>query len=89
VHVDPDVLLIDEVLAVGDGRFHRKCEERIHQFRREGKTILLVSHDLAAVGALCDRVVWMSQGEKRMEGPPKEVIPDYVKWISENDDGSG
>ena len=84
VHVDPDILLIDEVLAVGDERFHTKCTHKIWSIRQQGKTILLVSHDLEAVSALCHRVVWMDQGEKRMEGAPKEVITAYMKWAGEN-----
>lgn len=78
VHVDPDILLIDEVLAVGDQAFQQKCLERIQSFRRQGKTIVFVSHDLEAVRTLCDRVVWLDDGVIRMEGPTMEVVAEYL-----------
>ena len=62
VHTDPDVLLIDEVLAVGDAAFIRKCKERVSELRHSGKTLLLVSHDLEAVERWCDEVVWLHKG---------------------------
>ena len=83
VHVDPDVLLIDEVLAVGDQRFHSKCIDKINSFREEGKAILLVTHDLPAVRQLCQRTIWMHQAEKLLEGPTEEVLDAYLKWANE------
>jgi lipopolysaccharide transport system ATP-binding protein len=85
IHVDPDILLIDEVLAVGDRAFQQKCLERIQSFRRGGKTIVFVSHDLEAVRTLCDRVVWLDDGVIRMEGPTMDVVAAYLDstWSQE------
>jgi ABC-2 type transport system ATP-binding protein len=73
VNVDPDVLVVDEVLAVGDERFQRKCIDRIDQFQREGRTILLVTHAADSVRAICDRGVVLSHGRLVAEGEPGEV----------------
>lgn len=77
--VDPDILLTDEVLAVGDEAFQRKCMERIYQFREVGKTIVFVSHALETVRQLCDRAVWLDRGKARMVGPANEVISAYLE----------
>lgn len=82
VHIEPDVLLIDEVLAVGDMAFQRKCLDRIDRFRADGCTILLVSHDPALVKRLCDEVVWLRQGKMAAQGPPDVVIGQYVAEMS-------
>lgn len=74
VHVDPDLLLVDEVLAVGDEPFQKKCMDKIAEFQSEGRTILLVSHSAAQVGALCDRVVVLDQGRVVHDGDPAEGI---------------
>ena len=71
IHVDPDVLLIDEVLAVGDEAFTRKCLDKIGEFRRRGKTIVLVTHSLGLVEKMCDDVLWLRQGEGRRPGRPQ------------------
>ncbi len=76
-HVDPDVLLIDEVLSVGDESFQRRCAEKIDQFRRDGRTIVFVSHGLDQVGQLCEDVAWIDKGELRMLGQASEVISAY------------
>lgn len=76
-HVDPEVLLIDEVLSVGDESFQRKSAERIEQFRREGRTIVFVSHGLAAVEQLCESVAWIDKGNLRMVGRSGDVISAY------------
>src|SRR6266478_4192194 len=73
-HLDPDVLLLDEVLAVGDAAFQSKCLERVNDLRRSGKTILFISHDLGAVERLCDRVLLMQRGQVIASGSPAEVI---------------
>ena len=78
VNVDPDVLLVDEVLAVGDADFGQKCYERINRFRRDGKTIVFVSHDLAAVRRFCDRTLWIDRGLLRADGDPNEVTEQYL-----------
>jgi hypothetical protein len=76
-HLNPDILLLDEVLAVGDFAFQRKCLARVDELKRERKTIVFISHDLAAVERLCDRVLLMSHGEIAREGKPRDVIPEY------------
>lgn len=76
-HVEPEVLLIDEVLSVGDESFQRKCAERIEQFRREGRTIVFVSHGLVQVEQLCETCAWLEKGELKMVGPSAEVISTY------------
>jgi ABC-type polysaccharide/polyol phosphate transport system ATPase subunit len=77
VTVDPDVLLIDEVLAVGDEAFQHQCVGRIQEFKARGKTIVLVSHDLAAVERLCDEAVWLDGGRLLARGGTREVIDRY------------
>lgn len=74
VHVDPDILLIDEVLAVGDEPFQRKCLEHIRKFQSEGRTIVLVTHALDQVREMCDRAVMLDHGEMIVDGTPVEVI---------------
>jgi len=86
VHVNPDILLIDEVLAVGDQSFVHKCLERIFDFKRRKKTIVIVSHDLGAIEKLCSRVVWISKGEQRQEGAPREVIDAYLMAIARREE---
>src|SRR5262245_7739792 len=76
-HLDADILLLDEVLAVGDLAFQARCIERIEEIRRSGRTILLVSHDLAAVERLCDRVLLLISGEIVAEGAPGDMIEKY------------
>ncbi|GDX83481.1 ABC transporter ATP-binding protein [Deltaproteobacteria bacterium] len=78
VHVDADVLLIDEVLAVGDQYFQRKCIRRIQSLFERGTSLVLVSHDLHAVRALCTEVVWMEGGRARVRGPAREVVEAYL-----------
>ncbi|MHB8671363.1 MAG: ABC transporter ATP-binding protein [Acidimicrobiales bacterium] len=74
VHVEPEILLVDEVLAVGDEPFQRKCMERIKLFQREGRTILLVTHGLDNVRQLCDRVIMLERGEVVVDGKPQEAL---------------
>jgi len=74
INVNPEILLIDEVLAVGDASFIPKCLDRIDDFRRRKKTILFVSHDLATVEKICDRVVWLKNGRIAAAGQPKRVV---------------
>jgi ABC-type polysaccharide/polyol phosphate transport system ATPase subunit len=82
IHVDPDVLLIDEVLAVGDEAFTRKCLEKIGEFRRRGRTILLVSHSLGLVERMCDDVIWLRQGTLAERGDPKRVVDAYLTYVA-------
>ncbi|MBC7235254.1 MAG: ABC transporter ATP-binding protein [Chloroflexi bacterium] len=81
INVHPDVLLIDEVLAVGDQHFQHKCIQRIEEMRSQGVTIVFVSHDLATVERLCDRVLWFDEGRLHDEGEPKAVIPHYLAAV--------
>ena len=76
-HVEPDVLLIDEVLSVGDESFQRKCAQKIEQFRRDGRTIVFVSHGLSQVEQICETVAWIDKGDLKMVGPAGEVISAY------------
>src|SRR5262245_13549637 len=80
--VDPDILITDEVLAVGDEAFQRKCMERIYRFRQLGKTIIFVSHALETVRLLCDQAVWLDHGVARAVGPAGEVIDAYLAEVN-------
>lgn len=81
-HLDPDILLLDEVLAVGDAEFQSKCIERINQLRKSGTTIVFVSHNLGAVESLCDRVLLLRRGEIACGGPPRYVISEYERMLN-------
>jgi ABC-type polysaccharide/polyol phosphate transport system ATPase subunit len=76
--VNPDILITDEILAVGDESFQRKCLVRIEAFREEGGTILFVSHDMHAVRDLCGRSVWLDHGVVQMDGPTAQVVAGYL-----------
>src|SRR5215207_3519571 len=78
INVDPDVLLIDEVLAVGDQAFTAKCLDKFAEFRRRNKTILLVTHSLDLVEKFCDRALWLKHGKTLAEGEPKRVVASYL-----------
>lgn len=80
--VDPDILITDEVLAVGDETFQRKCMDRIFHFRQMGKTIVFVSHALDTVRTLCDHAIWLDRGEARASGPAGEVIDAYLAEVN-------
>lgn len=77
-HLDSEIFLIDEVLAVGDQYFQRKCVRKIEDFLSQGRTIVLVSHDLHAIRSLCDEVLWLDGGEVRAVGPAREVVERYL-----------
>jgi len=83
IHVDPDVLLVDEVLAVGDEGFTHKCLDKFAEFRRRGKTILLVTHSLGLVERFCDEALWLDHGRVRAEGDPKRVVDAYLTSVEE------
>src|SRR5262249_27771029 len=78
--VDPDILLVDEVFAVGDERFQMKCQERMENFRKAGKTILFVSHALAQVRETCQRTVWIHEGQMVRDGDTLSVTEAYHQW---------
>jgi ABC-type polysaccharide/polyol phosphate transport system ATPase subunit len=83
INVDPDILITDEVLAVGDEAFQRKCLEQIAEIRRAGKTIIFVSHALEAVRGLCSRAIWLDHGVVRADGPTAAVIDKYLDFANE------
>ncbi|MBF0171391.1 MAG: ABC transporter ATP-binding protein [Nitrospinae bacterium] len=85
IHVDPDVLLVDEVLAVGDESFGNKCRDRMESFKKAGKTILLVTHDLSQVLKWCDGALWFDKGELKAIGKPERVIDAYLAAVAEKD----
>lgn|SRR3989344_1608686 len=76
---DPDILLVDEVLAVGDASFQKKCLLKMQQFKKAGRTIVFVSHNMDAIERICTRVIWLDRGKIKDEGKPKEVINRYLK----------
>ena len=78
INIDPDVLLVDEVLAVGDAVFQRRCNEKFADFRRAGKTVVIVSHAAEAMRTMCDKVAWLEGGKVVAEGRAKEVVDTYV-----------
>jgi lipopolysaccharide transport system ATP-binding protein len=82
VHIDPEILLIDEVLFVGDLSFQNKCLERIQRFRNKGCTVLLVSHDSTQMEKLCDSVLWLKGGRVNGYGPPREILQAYADEIA-------
>ena len=77
-NVDPEILIIDEVLAVGDASFQQRCFEKIESFRKEGRTIILVSHGLSQITQLCTTAAWLERGELKMVGPAYEVVSEYT-----------
>ncbi len=78
IHVDPDILLVDEVLAVGDEAFTHKCLDKFGEFRRRGRTVLLVTHSLDLVTRFCDEAMWLDGGVARIQGDPRRVIDAYL-----------
>src|ERR671914_620823 len=78
IHVDPDVLLVDEVLAVGDEGFTHRCLDKFADFKRRGKTILLVTHSLGLVERFCDEALWLDGGRMKAMGDPKRVVGAYI-----------
>ncbi len=81
--IDPDILLVDEILAVGDEAFQQKCLSRMNHFRRQGKTIVFVSHDLGAIRSLCDRVLLLDHGQIVCEGPPQDMADRYHQLLAQ------
>ena len=81
-HLDPEILLIDEILAVGDIEFQKKSYNKILEFKQKGITMVLVSHDLENIKKLCDRAIWLEDGKIKKDGNPDEVVEEYRKSIT-------
>jgi ABC-type polysaccharide/polyol phosphate transport system ATPase subunit len=88
INVDPDVLLVDEVLAVGDEAFTHKCFDRLAEFRRRGRTILLVTHALDLVTRFCDEALWLDAGIVRGQGDPRRVVDEYLIDVARAEDAA-
>lgn len=89
INIDPEILIVDEALSVGDVFFQAKCYQKFEEFKRAGKTILFVSHDLGSVSRYCDRVILLNKGEKMDEGSPKEIINLYKKLVTSSSKKEG
>ena len=81
INVDADILLIDEILAVGDAHFQEKCFEKMQEIKKSGTTIVIVSHSLGQIEEICDRSIWIDAGRIRMDGQPKEVHEKYLEYM--------
>lgn len=79
INVDADILLVDEILAVGDQHFQEKCQKKLLELKDSGKTIVIVSHNIESVKQLCDRAVWIYDGKVRLDGECKKVVDEYLK----------
>ena len=77
-HLEPEILIVDEVLAVGDASFQKKCLNKMHTVGKEGRTVLFVSHNLSAVTSLCQRAIWLNQGEVITDGPSQQTVSEYL-----------
>jgi ABC-type polysaccharide/polyol phosphate transport system ATPase subunit len=82
IHVDPEILIVDEALSVGDMRFQQKCFRKIRSFKERGITILFVSHDTGAILSFCDRCLWIKDGKIERDGAPAEVVREYVAHMA-------
>jgi ABC-type polysaccharide/polyol phosphate transport system ATPase subunit len=85
VNVDPDILLIDEVLAVGDRSFQARCMDRMQEFRDSGKTLILVTHDLGVIESFCERAIWLDSGRVRYDSSPQEAVRRYIAEVTKGD----
>jgi hypothetical protein len=81
IHTDPEILLVDEVLAVGDQAFQQRCLKRLKDFQREGRTIMLVSHELQMIQRLCARVLWLDNGKVQADGPAEQITSTYANAV--------
>lgn len=88
INIDPEILIVDEALSVGDVFFQAKCYQKFEDFKRDGKTILFVSHDLGSISRYCDRVILLNKGEKQSEGKPKDMINLYKRLITTEADNN-
>jgi len=79
INVDADILLVDEILAVGDQHFQEKCIAKMKELKAQGKTMVFVTHSMGTVKEFCTRAVWLSDGVVKMDGKPDDVIEEYLK----------
>ena len=79
INVDADILLIDEILSVGDEHFQNKCFEKMLELKKQGKTMVFVTHSMGSVRKLCSRTIWLKDGEIKMDGNTDEVVDEYIK----------
>lgn len=79
INVDADILLIDEILSVGDEHFQNKCFDKMLELKKEGKTMVFVTHSMGAVQKLCDRTIWLCNGKMKMDGDTKVIVPKYIE----------
>jgi teichoic acid transport system ATP-binding protein len=86
VNLDPDILLIDEALSVGDAKFRRKSFDKMRELCDQARTIVLVSHSMGAIQDLCDQAIWMHKGELKMWGDPDTVIESYAEFLGVKED---
>ncbi|MGI9577085.1 MAG: ABC transporter ATP-binding protein [Microthrixaceae bacterium] len=89
VHLNPEILIIDEVIAVGDEEFQRRCFDYLYQLRRQGVTIVVVSHSLELIRSLCDSAAWLDHGRLMAAGPVGEVVQSYVSRVNDLEDTAG
>ena len=88
INIDPEILIVDEALSVGDVFFQSKCYHKFEEFKRSGKTIIFVYHDLSSISKYCDRVMVLNKGDKVAEGKPKEMIDVYKQiLVGQYDEG--
>ena len=86
IHLQPDILLVDEVLAVGDRSFQLRCLDKINKMKRDGVAIILVTHDLTSVRDLCDRAIWLDEGRVRIDGPVDHALEEYIAQVQAQDE---
>lgn len=79
INVDADILLIDEILSVGDEHFQKKCYAKMRELKKQGKTMVFVTHSMSAVKELCDRAIWLYDGKIKMDGPTEKVVEAYIE----------
>lgn len=85
VNLDPEILIVDEIIAVGDEEFQRKCFDHLHRLRRKGTTIALVTHSMGLATDLCDQAVWLDHGKARMIGEVRQVVTEYMNAVNEKE----
>lgn len=86
IHTDPDILLVDEVLAVGDAHFIHRCQDSISEFKRKGKTLVFVTHDLSSVSKWCDEAIWLDKGKIKLRGTPRMITDAYLASVHTQED---